>query len=1264
MEQWTRLELSGFGGGKPAGTYNLRFQVGGDRCYTHSGFAILYPIYYGIPPTAEDKSALSSCEAKNGTSDGRECGLSTTGSSQSYAGDPINTITGNFDYSLVDLSLQTIAGPLVFQRSYASQATEIYTNTTRLGYGWTHNQDIRLIFETDTVWFKAHTANQYKFNDNGDDTYTPSPGVLATLAYNTTTSTYTLRSSDQSVYTFDSTGQLMTWRNELGFGFDYIYTGGNLYRVTEPSSGRYLQFSYNNNRISAVVDQAGRQVSLGYNGNSDLTLYTDVMGKTWTYVYDANHHLTEVKDPSNPSKIVLRTVYDTSGRAYEQWNGLDQRIVNVEYNSNRTSTILDALGRSHTNAYDVRNTNTGQIDAAGYTTRYAYDGNFRPVLVTDEDNRRTELRWSANGLNLTYVKDPVGYETWMSYDIQNHLTSVIAPNNLETTFAYNGALLASSTIHANAGQITTVYTYTSVTDAPQPIGLLKAITQQGRTTHFTYDTSGQLVTLTDALNHAKHFTYDSLGQITDTIDAVGKVTHFEYDLAGRLKKVTLNYSPARQQNDENQYNLVTQYGYDDHGRLVQVTDTLGHNAYYTYDDAGRLVAATDTGNNTTTYTYNVAGQLASVTDPLAQTTTFQYESAGRLWRVIDPLAHPTTYAYNPDSSLLSVTDPLSYVLSYQYDALKRLTGFTDNAGHHAAATLDAFGNPLSVTDALDRITKYEYDDLCRLNRVIENYLASPPPGSDPNSTNVVTEYEYNSPGNLTKIQDANGNETSYIYDELYQLWKIIDARGKEIEYGYDSLGNRTSIKDANGNTTYFTYDLVNRLHSIDYPGGSGEDISLAYDPLGQLTDLYDTIGHSAFAWDVLGRPTAITDPFGQTVGYGYDSIGNRTRLTYPGGRELTYLYDAANNLTDVLDGSTTLASYTYDTANRLGTAYLVNGVQSSYDYDTSGQLTDITHLNQSGEIAAYSYQYDPAGNRTRVQERLVNPPTTFLPIIIVDSEGSEEMAIPPQGSESRDDITTIEGPYPSPEGAKSDDSSAEESQPSSEDSYPPPVEGKSGSNTTLWQVVLDFFTRLLAWVTPTAWASSESNAPNLHQHTTLQSSETYSVTIDYSYDPLNRLTAADYSDESYYHYSYDKVGNRLTESRGQAPAISYQYDEVNRLTSVGGTAYTWDDNGNLLSDGANTYSYDHANRLAVVSSQSSVVSFGYNGLGDRYQQTINGETITFTLDLAAGLTQVLDDGINTYIYGIGRIAQQTPSGAEYFLPDAIGSRAPIDHAGR
>jgi len=170
------------------------------------------------------------------------------------------------------------------------------------------------------------------------------------------------------------------------------------------------------------------------------------------------------------------------------------------------------------------------------------------------------------------------------------------------------------------------------------------------------------------------------------------------------------------------------------------------------------------------------------------------------------------------------------------------------------------------------------------------------------------------------------------------------------------------------------------------------------------------------------------------------------------------------------------------------------------------------------------------------------------------------------------------------------------------------------------------------------------------------------TSIAYDYDPLYRLTAADYNGGvTYFHYTYDAVGNRQTEVT-QAGSTSYAYDTANRLTSVGGATYTWDNNGNLLNDGASTYTYDHTNRLKTVVQGATTYGFSYNGVGDRLRQTVNGSPTNYTVDLAAGLTQVLSDGSKSHLYGLGRIGEEQPGGWQYHLGDALGSGRQLANA--
>jgi YD repeat-containing protein len=93
------------------------------------------------------------------------------------------------------------------------------------------------------------------------------------------------------------------------------------------------------------------------------------------------------------------------------------------------------------------------------------------------------------------------------------------------------------------------------------------------------------------------------------------------------------------------------------------------------------------------------------------------------------------------------------------------------------------------------------------------------------------------------------------------------------------------------------------------------------------------------------------------------------------------------------------------------------------------------------------------------------------------------------------------------------------------------------------------------------------------------------VTIDYTYDALYRLTAAEYSTGEVFEYTYDAVGNRLSQTVtiDETPVTTtYTYDDANRLSQVGAQAYTWDNNGNLLNDGQRQYYYDPANRLTAL----------------------------------------------------------------------------------
>jgi YD repeat-containing protein len=231
----------------------------------------------------------------------------------------VNTRTGNYWTKVTDLQVESPGVPIVWTRTYNSQAVG---ETTVLGAGWQHPYNVRLITpamsggEAGRVIIMNSTGNRLRFDGTGTGPFDPWPGVNSTLVKSGATYIQTLR--DQSQYIFrDSDGMLSAVRDPQGRQIDLLY---NLSIPTQldtirdaSNTARALQLSYSSGRISSVLDSLGsRSVSYGYDGQGNLTSVTDVRQQTTTYSYAtaSNHLLTRIQNAL--SENVERIGYKTS----------------------------------------------------------------------------------------------------------------------------------------------------------------------------------------------------------------------------------------------------------------------------------------------------------------------------------------------------------------------------------------------------------------------------------------------------------------------------------------------------------------------------------------------------------------------------------------------------------------------------------------------------------------------------------------------------------------------------------------------------------------------------------------------------------------------------------------------------------------------------------------------------------------------------------------------------------------------------------------
>jgi YD repeat-containing protein len=68
---------------------------------------------------------------------------------------------------------------------------------------------------------------------------------------------------------------------------------------------------------------------------------------------------------------------------------------------------------------------------------------------------------------------------------------------------------------------------------------------------------------------------------------------------------------------------------------------------------------------------------------------------------------------------------------------------------------------------------------------------------------------------------------------------------------------------------------------------------------------------------------------------------------------------------------------------------------------------------------------------------------------------------------------------------------------------------------------------------------------------------------------------------------------------------TYTYDAANPSTSVGDVSCTWDDRGNLVSDGTFTYTHNAAGRMMQVEAVTLTLAYTYNAQGPRVAQSVD-----------------------------------------------------------
>lgn len=779
--------------------------------------------------------------------------------------------------------------------------------------------------------------------------------------------------------------------------------------------------------------------------------------------------------------------------------------------------------------------------------------------------------------------------------------------------------------------------------------------KNGNLVNYNYDSSNKLTSIADTKNHAITLSYNSQNWVAEARDWTNRTVKYSYDDQGNLLNVT----------DPN--NNVTTYTYDSNYKLISVKDRNGQIVLTnTYTDEAKLATSKNAVNKVTSYNYDKVNRVVTATDNQspARTQITKHDAKARVLEQTDPLLYKLIYTYgvefapltikdrnnvtitntyDANGNLTSVTYPDSKKVINFYDAANRLIKTTDERfgtpGKETIFTYDAKGNLKEINEA-GRKTVYTYDVTGEALTLVDPLIHT-------------TTWTRDTFGNKLTEKDATNNATTFEYDGIGRLKKQTDADAKIRTYTYDNNGNVLALNDGIG-TTANTYDKENRLIKTTLPDNTVTEFT--YNPLGTLTATKDQVFNTtSYGYDIYQNLTTQTDPQSKITTNIYDALNRHKQSSTPMGKLYKYEYDGNGNVTKRIDANNSTTAYTYDAFNRLTQITYPDTKTVKFTYDNRGNRTQMVDV-----LGTSTYIYD---NFNRLIQS-TNAYGKILKYTYDSANNVKSITYPDSGAVNYTydnnnrliSVVDLDGKTTTYTYNKNG-TVATRTLPNSIKtiySYDSAARVSSISHEKSTTIVAKFvYTR-----------NPLGNITGITESGTFVASAPQ--TTAFIYDALGRITKATYPGNKVFEYTYDKMGNRLTQKVNNSTLTTYAYDNDYKLIQKNNlSSFAYDGNGNQTKKPSGNfnpdpiYGFDFENRMTThTTSAGDPYDYKYDGMGNRLRRHMQTAVTRYVYDNSGPLSRLMatsgDQNYATtfWIYGLGLIKD---GDGRYHLEDASGN---------
>jgi len=578
---------------------------------------------------------------------------------------------------------------------------------------------------------------------------------------------------------------------------------------------------------------------------------------------------------------------------------------------------------------------------------------------------------------------------------------------------------------------------------PMTTGLLAAtLDANSKSTNYQYDTQGRITRVTQPEGNYTAWHYDAFGNIdtvtqgaktsgpgsaanivhqasypatcndailchrpTSTTDPLGNVTNYSWSgTHGGLLTVTQPAPASGGDRPQTRTTYSARYAYykDETGTIVQGPSPITLPTASSQCATGVSPACVGTVNEIrTTTVYGSNG----VANNLLPTSVTRANGAGTL-----TATETTTYVANGDPEY--VDGPLSGTSDrsrFFWNVRRQMEGYVGpvgpNAGSYRAIQYNygSRGLPTLIeTGTTAGQSRSQWEAMNTLGRVAVTYDGYRRTARRTQQTGsgvafALQQMSYDAAGRLSCVAtrmntavfgslpssactastvgtDGADRITQYSYNINAQLSSTTAGYGtasaQTESITYTDNGKSKTVTDGEGNVSNFAYTRQDQLYRLYYPNPSGAGPSttdfeeFTYDLNGNVTEFQNRSAQDIhYIYDDLNRLTLLDPPSMSDATYEWDNLGRSLKARFGTAHVVTNVWDALGRVTSQTGRGGTLA-YQYDLAgNRTRITWPGGSFYVDYDYDSYNEVTDI---NLGGGSTLATYTYDGLGHRVGV----------------------------------------------------------------------------------------------------------------------------------------------------------------------------------------------------------------------------------------------------------------------------------------------------------